>query len=52
MITERLEVVLSFDVCFKQTPNDWWEAWNGKLGSTSAKTKEECIRILKERAKE
>lgn len=50
--TRTVSVTLDVDISLKQTPSGWWEAWHGKYGSTSAPTKEECIRIIKQRVLE
>jgi len=48
--TIKISVTNTYEISVKQTPTGWWEAWHGVLGSTSASTKEEALRILKDRA--
>lgn len=52
MITEKLNITLSYNIALKQTATGLWEAWHGTLGSVTAHSKEECLRILRERAQQ
>lgn len=46
----QVSVEVVFDIFFTQDSAGWWTA-TSKYGSTTAQTKEECVRILKDRVK-
>lgn len=52
MQTEKLSVILTYTITVQQTATGFWEAWHGVLGSVTAHSKEECLRILRERAQQ
>lgn len=49
-LTKIVKVQIEFSIRFKKVGDEWWQAYS-KYGSTSASSKEECIRILCEKAK-